>query len=209
MLEKKSIEKNAVLLVGLQGAGKSTVVFCLKERHYLSLGMSDAILWRTDNSQTFADKYPRAEFYDIGEPYPDAAVTEAFFARISSTEGMNLVLDGCIRSINQVDTVVGYLKGEGYRITVIHLICSAEECKARIARRVAYDETHGRPVRSDDKDPAAIERRFQYFFSTIDGILSRLQEHQVVIHDVDTEMPPEIVQAEVLQKIGSRTPVIA
>lgn len=200
-------EKNAVLLVGLQGAGKSTVVACLLERGYLPLGMSDAILWRTENSETFAKKYPKEDFYDKGKPYPDVAVVEAFFSRVSSVEGKQLVFDGCARSIDQVDMVVSYLKEAGYHVVLVHLVCAPEECKSRIARRVAYCEAHGITVRADDKDPMAIEQRFQYHFSTIEGVLARFAYHQIDMYEIDTEMPTEVVQAEVLQKIGGRISV--
>jgi len=198
-------QKTAVLLVGLQGAGKSTVVACLLQIGYFSLGMSEAILWRTENSTTFAEKYPKEDFYDKGEPYPDPAVSEAFFARISSIEGKNIVLDACTRTVDQVDVVVSYLKEEGYRVVVVHLICDPEECRVRIARRVAQDEARNLPVRADDKDPAAIARRFAHHFSTIDDILLRFSYHQVDVYEIDSEVPPDIVQAVVLQKIGSQT----
>jgi adenylate kinase family enzyme len=198
------LQKNAVIVVGLQGAGKSTVVACLIERQYLSLSMSEALLWRTRNSETFAQNYPRAEFYDIGKPYPDTAVQEAFFARVSSIEGKNLVLDACTRTVDQVDMVVAYLKNEGYHVILVHLICDPDECKNRIARRVAYCEARGIEVRADDKDPVAVQNRFNHHFSTIEGILRRFAYHDVEIHEIDTEVPTDVVQAVVLQKVGSR-----
>ena len=202
-----SFQKIAILLVGLQGAGKSTIVSYLLKKGYLSLGMSEAILWRTNNSQSFAQKYPQVEFYDKGIPYPDTAVAEAFFARISAVEGKNLVLDACTRTVDQVDMVVTYLKEEGYQITVVHLVCAPEECKVRIAHRVAYCEAREMEVRADDKDPEAIERRFEHHFKTILGILDRFKLHFIDIHEVDTEMPVDVVQAQVVQKLGGRIKV--
>ncbi len=195
--------------MGLQGAGKSSVVSCLLPRNYMSLGMSEAILWRTENSASFAEKYPKAELYDKGVPYPDVAVAEAFFSRVSSVEGKNLVLDACTRTVDQVDMVVSYLKEEGYHVVVVHLVCDPEECKIRIARRVAYCEAHNLEVRADDKDPVAIQNRFDHHFNTIGAILRRFEYHQVDIYEIDTEVPPDIVQAEVLQRIGSRVPMTA
>lgn len=167
--------------------------------------MSGAILWRTEKDADFAQKYPKSEWYDKGMPYPDDVTMETFHLCVSNVKDKHLVLDGCTRSVGQVDTVVEYLRKEGYHISAFHLICPPEECKNRIARRVAYDLSRKRPVRADDIDPVAINNRFSRFFETIDDILDRFNHLDVPVHDIDTEMPIEVVQAEVLQLLGGRS----
>lgn len=192
----------ALILIGPQGGGKTTIVADLKMKGFAAFGMSDAILERTAMNPNFAARYPRSAFYDVGVLYPDNAVAEAFFARVTNAGGSSVVLDGCTRSVGQVDMVVPHMREEGYNVIAIELICSLEVCKERIARRVAYCKAHDIPVRPDDEDVNAIEQRLKRYFEDVTAVTQRIKHLGVPFASIDTEVPVEMVLAQAQQHLS-------
>ncbi len=155
-----------IILFGLAGSGKGTQGKALSEIfgwRWLSVG--DAI----------RETGEYAEIIDKGGLIPDEDVTKIINKQIekAEAEGFDVILDGYPRTKAQAEYLVTHMadKVDG----AIILDVPKEELYQRLELR----------ARDDDKERAAIDRRFEIFEQNISSILPVLEEKNIPIIHVD------------------------
>ncbi|MDQ5949324.1 MAG: adenylate kinase [Patescibacteria group bacterium] len=168
----------AIILLGPQGSGKGTVASEFIGRGYNPVIMGDLIRKnQTDPSVV-----------NNGGLASDESVAELFESavKILRAQGKDFVLDGCIRTNNQVHMVINKLPR--YDLRFFLLDCSLATCLSRIAGRKDKHRATGLPEREDDKDIATIKRRISLFRSNISSIIFEIEKHKgLKVHTVSAE----------------------
>ncbi len=186
----------ALVLLGAQGSGKGTIGAEFAKRGYTRIVMGEILQDKKENDPKFV-----AEFFDTsrdmnrGDLQSDDAVKHCLVEALHKARNNNLVLDGCIRSVAQVEMVSGVLIDRYYDIVFIHLDCSMETAISRIEKRRDEMIKNGQKPRLDDLSRDAIGRRLNIFYNTIGSIIRAIEQKPVgrSVYTVSAETDPNRV----------------
>ena len=155
-----------IILFGLAGSGKGTQAKAL----------SEFFGWRTFSvGQVIRDTGEYAEVIDKGGLIPDDDVINLMNKQIeiANSEGYDVILDGYPRTEYQAEWLMKNMKDDIKGAIIIDV--PKEELYQRLELR----------AREDDKDKAAIDRRWDIYEKNITPILNQLEKNQIPIRRVD------------------------
>lgn len=130
-----------------------------------------------DNGKVVTDDYIRQIYTAVAKRFPE-----------------NLILDGAIRSVNQVDIILELWNTDDLRI--IWLEIPDETIRSRSLHR----DTTTRDKRPDDRLPI-VEERIEYYRHTKQAILNHLKRHGIELILIDGNQPIEIIHKAILKKL--------
>ena len=155
-----------IILFGLAGSGKGTQAKAL----------SEFFGWRTFSvGQVIRDTGEYAETIDKGGLIPDDDVINLMNKQIAvaNSEGYDVILDGYPRTEYQAEWLMKNMKDDINGAIIIDV--PKEELYQRLELR----------AREDDKDKAAIDRRWNIYEKNIAPILDQLEKNQIPVRRVD------------------------
>jgi len=155
-----------IILFGLAGSGKGTQAKAL----------SEFFGWRTFSvGQVIRDTGEYAETIDKGGLIPDDDVINLMNKQIAvaNSEGYDVILDGYPRTEYQAEWLMKNMKDDINGAIIIDV--PKEELYQRLELR----------AREDDKDKAAIDRRWDIYEKNIAPILDQLEKNQIPIRRVN------------------------
>jgi adenylate kinase len=176
-----------IVLLGLAGSGKGTQGKALSELFgwkWLSVG------------EVIRATGEYADIINRGELIPDDDVIRLMNKQIEKTEaeGFDVILDGYPRDVYQAEWM---MKNMAEKIDgVIILEVTKEELYERLALR----------GRDDDKDRAAIDRRFEISEQNIYSILPLLEAKNIPVEHVDGAGPIDTVTDRLINVIKRLNP---
>lgn len=155
-----------IILFGLAGTGKGTQAKAL----------SEFFGWRTFSvGQVIRDTGAYAEIIDKGGLIPDDDVIGLMTKQIetANAEGYDVILDGYPRTEYQAKWLMDHMKDDIKGAVIIEV--PKEELYHRLELR----------AREDDKDRAAIDRRWDIYEQNITPIIKLLEENGIPVKKVD------------------------
>jgi len=177
-----------IILIGIQGAGKSTQGNLLSENlkiPYLSTGH---IFRELAKEHTPIGRYIK-EVMNAGYLIPDDKTLEIVTQYLHRAEySGGYVLDGFPRTLNQVEAFENGID------KVIYIKVSDEEALKRLGLR------NGDSGKREDETPAAIKRRIESFHKFTEPVLDFYREKGVLI-EVDGEKEIDEIHREILEKL--------
>ena len=168
----------AIVLLGPPGSGKGTIASEFGKRGYTPIVMGDLVRQRIKS----------LSHVNGGQLLDDNSIAELFLdaVHIPLLHKKDLVLDGCIRTTNQVNMVINGLPE--YQLVFLLLDCPRPISLARVARRRDEDRAVGSPPREDDEDVVAVERRLDIFWRSIPEIIFEIERHNGLgVHTISVE----------------------
>jgi len=183
----EEIESMKIVLIGIQGAGKSTQGNLLSEKlgiPYLSTGH---IFRQIAKEKTRLGRYIK-EVMNSGALIPDNKTLEIVSDYLKRPEyERGYIMDGFPRTIQQAKTFENGID------KVIYLKVSDEEA----LKRLSFRNGEGR----EDETPKAIAKRIALFHEVTEPVIGFYREKGILI-DVHGENSIEEIHKEILEKIG-------
>ena len=177
-----------IILIGIQGAGKSTQGNLLKEElniPYLSTGH---IFREMAKEKTSLGRYIK-EIMNAGFLIPDDKTVEIVTEYLKKPEyKKGYILDGFPRTLDQVKMF------ENGVDKVIYLKVSDREALWRLSYRNGEDR--------QDETLTAIRKRIELFITLTKPVLDYYQKKGILV-EIDGEKPIEDIRKEILEKIKS------
>jgi adenylate kinase len=177
-----------IILIGIQGAGKSTQGNLLKEElniPYLSTGH---IFREMAKEKTSLGRYIK-EIMNAGFLIPDDKTVEIVTEYLKKPEyKKGYILDGFPRTLDQVKMF------ENGVDKVIYLKVSDREALWRLSYRNGEDR--------QDETLTAIRKRIELFNTLTKPVLDYYQKKGILV-EIDGEKPIEDIRKEILEKIKS------
>lgn len=180
-----------IILIGIQGSGKSTQGNLLSEKlsiPYLSTGH---IFREMAKEKTPIGRYIK-ETINAGFLISDEKTLTIVTEYLSRSEYKNgYILDGFPRTVTQAEEFANGIKA------VIYLKVSDKEALWRLAGR---DEEGIR----EDNTLKAIMKRINLFHEKTEPVID-FYRHKEVLFEIDGEKKIEEIQLEILEKLGQKT----
>ncbi len=177
-----------IILIGIQGAGKSTQGNLLSEKlnaPYLSTGH---IFREMAKEKTSLGRYIK-EIMNAGFLIPDEKTVEIVTEYLKKPEYKNgYILDGFPRTLEQVKMFQNGVD------KVVYLRVSDKEALWRLAGR--------NDVAREDETLAAIKKRIELFHSLTEPVLDYYRQKGLLV-EIDGEKSIEEIHKEILKKIKS------
>ena len=177
-----------IILIGIQGAGKSTQGNLLRDKlkiPYLSTGH---IFREMAKEKTSLGRYIK-EIMNAGFLIPDEKTVEIVSEYLKKPEyKRGYILDGFPRTIEQVK------KFQNGVDKVVYLKVSDREALWRLS----YRNGEGR----EDETLTAIRKRIELFHKLTEPVLDYYRQKRILI-EIDGEKPIEEIHKEILEKIKS------
>lgn len=173
-----------VLLLGRPGAGKETQAQILERRGYRRFSTGEAL--RREARTEGENGRKIRDYLERGELVPTelvAPLEERFMEVVEGPE--SLVLDGMVRSHDQIEPVETLLARHGRRPEVILLEVSRAEAERRLRGR----------GRADD-EARVIRERQEAFDKNVEAV-AETYEDQGILRRIDGERPVAAVAAEI------------
>ena len=175
-----------IIVVGIQGAGKSTQGNLLRDKlniPYLSTGH---IFREMAKEKTPLGRYIK-EIMNAGYLIPDDKTVEIVSEYLKKSEYKNgYILDGFPRTLEQVK------KFENGVDKVVYLRVSDKEALWRLSYRNGDSR--------EDETLAAIRKRIELFHKLTEPVLDFYKENGILV-EVDGERPIEEIHKEIMEKI--------
>jgi adenylate kinase len=175
-----------IILIGIQGAGKSTQGNLLSEKlniPYLSTGH---IFREMAKEKTSEGRYIK-ETINAGCLITDSKTLTIVTEYLHKSEYANgYILDGFPRTVGQAEAFENRID------KVIYLIVSDKEALWRLA---------GRDDNREDETLAAIKKRIELFHKVSEPVIEHFR-HKGVLLEVDGEKSIEEINKEILSKIS-------
>ncbi|MBP9774051.1 MAG: nucleoside monophosphate kinase [Candidatus Peribacteraceae bacterium] len=188
-----------VILTGPQGVGKGTQGAMLVERYgytHVESGQVFRTLMKQQGDSELAQKIKAIT--QKGELVPDEVTMHVMEPYLKFDE--QILLDGIPRSPGQARILQQMLGTHDYLVIIMSL--DKEECKRRIGERVAYSQANGIPVRNDDLDPVAVEKRLEiYEKETVEALTGSFPMNR--IHFIDASADVDLVGAAIHAQIDA------
>ena len=184
--------KRAIVLNGVQLAGKSTQIERLVEKGFFSVVASDVLRRAAANDQSYAQTIALCQ--SSGILVPDRVTISAILKEIrtASLGSRYVVLDGCMRTSQQAKDVSNCLRDEGYSVTV---------CLLHLEEDVVLERVQARG-RDDDKNPEVLTSRLSAYFNNLGPVLSTLVMAGHSIHSIDANRPVDEIHNQVCEIAG-------
>lgn len=176
-----------IILFGLAGSGKGTQGKALSEIfgwRWLSVG------------QAIRESGAYKSIIDGGNLIPDEDVINLMNRQIekAEAEGFDVILDGYPRTQKQAEYIVEHMGNDIDGAIILDV--PKEELYERLALR----------GRDDDKEKAAIDRRFEIFEQNIYSILPLLEAHNIPVAHVDGVGPIGTVTGRLIAAVKQFNP---
>lgn len=181
-----------LVLLGAPGSGKGTQGGLLARRLGVPV-ISTGELLRALSSGESDLGHKVSEYLDRGDLVPDDLLLAALEDTLSHTLADGYVLDGFPRTLAQARHAEEVAAPEA----VVHLDVPDDVLRRRLsgrAHRPGQDRT-------DDIDPAVVERRLQRYHDQTEPLLDFYRERGV-LHTVDANRTPEVVNDAIIELLG-------
>ena len=176
-----------IILIGIQGSGKSTQGMLLQKKFGLPYLASGHIFRQLAKEDTETGKYIK-EIMNAGYLIPDEKTLDIVSDYLNRTDYKNgYILDGFPRTVKQAEA---FDQGAD---KVIYLRVSDEEAKKRIAIRVNEDN------RQDETDEA-IKKRIESFHKFTEPVLEHYRTKNLLI-EVNGEQSIEDIHKDIMKKL--------
>ncbi len=171
-----------LILIGIQGAGKSTQGNYLSERYKIPYLSSGHIFREMAREKTQLGRWLK-ETINSGALVPDDTVLEVVLTYLEKPEYANgYILDGFPRTVTQASAFNGGVD------KVVYIEVSQKEALWRIS---------GREEERDDETLKAIRKRIELFYEVTKPVLGFYEEQGKLI-TIDGEQPIEKVSADIV-----------
>ncbi len=171
-----------LILIGIQGAGKSTQGNYLSERYNIPYLSSGHIFREMAREKTQLGRWLK-ETINSGALVPDDTVLEVVLTYLEKPEYANgYILDGFPRTVTQASAFNGGVD------KVIYIEVSQKEALWRIS---------GREEERDDETLKAIRKRIELFYEVTKPVLGFYEEQDKLI-TINGEQPIEKVSADIV-----------
>lgn len=183
--------RDSLTVLGAPGSGKGTLkknlgIVLGKMRDLLAVGTGDILREHRERRTPLGIEAQR--YMDDGMLVPDDVMIPMMSDHVEklSRKGSKNIpyFDGFPRTLDQALMHSDMLERHGYRNTAVNLDVPAEHFAVlaeRMARRAMEDEAAGRPVRSDDKNPEAVENRLRIAKDTLGDIVGHFERRGELI----------------------------
>lgn len=179
-----------IILIGIQGAGKSTQGNLLSEKLNVSYLSTGHIFREMAKEHTPNGRYIK-EVMNAGYLIPDEKTLEIVAEYLSRPEYQKgYILDGFPRTLAQVEA---FKNGIDY---VVYLKVSDKEALWRLSGRDSSDR--------EDETLAAIRKRIDLFHRFTEPVLEYYRNKGVLV-EVDGEKSIEEIHREIMKKIQSKS----
>jgi len=181
-----------IVLVGIQGAGKSTQGNLLKEYYDIPYLSSGHIFRNIAKEKTALGRYIK-EVMNSGMLIPDEKTTEIVQGYLERPEyEKGYILDGFPRTVPQAEQFKNGVTG------VIYLNISDKEALWRIAGRIM----DGTELREDETLPA-IRKRIQQFHEFTEPVIEYYRNKQQ-LEEIDGEQDVQAIFNEIVKRLDAR-----
>ncbi len=178
-----------LVLIGIQGAGKSTQGLLLSEKYGIPYLSSGHIFREMAKEKTKLGRWLK-ETMNSGALIPDAQTLEIVLTYLEKPEySKGYILDGFPRTVVQAEAFNGSIDH------VVYINVTAKEALWRIS---------GREQLRDDETLAAIRKRIELFFSVTMPVVE-YYKHANKLVEIDGEMTVEDVFADIVSKLEVNT----
>lgn len=178
-----------IVLIGIQGAGKSTQGVMLSEKYGIPYLSSGHIFREMAKEKTKLGRWLK-ETLNSGALVPDAETLEIVLTYLEKPEyAKGYILDGFPRTVVQAEAFNGSID------RVVYINVSAREALWRIS---------GREQLREDETLAAIRKRIELFFSVTMPVVEYYRNIGKLV-EIDGETPVEAVFANIVEKLESET----
>jgi adenylate kinase len=184
-----------LVLIGAPGSGKGTQAARLAD-HFGVPHISSGERLRAEVAAGSALGRQVAGHLDRGELVPDDVVT-AVVAEALTAESPGYVLEGFPRTVAQAPRV-DTLNRSGGPDAVVFLELPDDVARRRLIERAPAG-------RSDDRDPAVIDRRLAKFHAETEPVVDYYRDRGILT-TVDAAQAPDAVLAAVLDALEDRGP---
>ncbi len=212
----------AIILFGSPGSGKGTQAKllgqCLSGPHISTGDMLREHISAGDEIGKEAQRLTKA-----GRLVPDEMVNALVKQRLAAADCQpGVILDGYPRTVNQAQVLLGLMKSDGFRPSVVHLVVDYEKIVARLSGRrqcpvcgTLYSLTTNPPkiagicdldgttlvTREDDREEVIRQRLHEYDVQTV-PILNFFRESGVPLFEVNAgDAAPEQVRQRVCERL--------
>jgi adenylate kinase len=177
-----------IVLIGIQGAGKSTQGVLLSEKYGIPYLSSGHIFREMAKEKTELGRWLK-ETLNSGALVPDAETLEIVLTYLEKPEyAKGYILDGFPRTVVQAEAFNGSID------RVVYINVSAREALWRIS---------GREQLRDDETLAAIRKRIELFFSVTMPVVEYSRGINKLV-EIDGEVAVEAVFADIVQKLEAK-----
>lgn len=176
-----------IVLIGIQGAGKSTQGVLLSEKFGIPYLSSGHIFREMAKEKTKLGRWLK-ETLNSGALVPDKETLEIVLTYLEKPEyAKGYILDGFPRTVVQAEAFNGSID------KVVYMNVSAREALWRIS---------GREQLREDETLSAIRKRIELFFSVTMPVVDYYKNINKLV-EVDGEVPVEQVFADIVAKLDS------
>ena len=181
-----------IVLVGIQGAGKSTQGNLLKEYYDIPYLSSGHIFRNMAREKTPIGRYIK-EIMSAGMLIPDEKTTEIVQEYLDRPEyDKGYILDGFPRTVPQAEQFKNGVNA------VIYLNISDKEALWRIAGRII----DGAEVRDDETLPA-IRKRIEQFHEHTEPVIAYYRQ-KGILEELDGEQDVQTIFNEIVKRLDTR-----
>lgn len=174
-----------LVLIGIQGAGKSTQGLLLSEKFEVPYLSSGHIFREMAKEKTKLGRWLK-ETLNSGALVPDTETLEIVLTYLQKPEYVKgYILDGFPRTVAQAEAFNGSID------TVIYINVSDREALWRIS---------GREQQRDDETLVAIRKRIELFFSVTMPVVEYYRKIDKLI-EINGEVPVEAVFADIIKQL--------
>ena len=178
-----------LILIGIQGAGKSTQGNLLKEKLHIPYLSTGHIFRELAKEHTPMGRYIK-EVINAGYLIPDDKTLQIVSEYLHREEYLNgYIMDGFPRTLQQAE------KFKNGITAVIYLKVSDKEALWRLSMRTGEGEER------EDDTLKAVAKRIELFHTITEPVLAYYQKQQKLV-EVDGEQPIEDIQREILKKLS-------
>jgi len=179
-----------IIIMGAVGSGKSEQTLRLANRLHIPRISTSSVL-KANLTPEFEAKMAVGDLVDDQEVIK---LLDAELIKVGADKN-EFILDGSPRSVVQAEWLVGKIKDKSIKLgAIIKLNVSNEVVLGRMLKR----------GRDDDKKDIIL-RRLDNYYKITNPVVDYLRSHGITVHEVNGELTPDAVEAEIAKLLESRT----
>lgn len=199
----------AIVFLGSAGSGKGKQSKMLAGMHgFTHLGSSELFKKRLKTDLEFsAQVAEHMVTMEKGNLLPDKLVWSTLLqALVLIPDGIDIVFDGCTRTMAQMAELLNYLDRLKFETTIICLDVPEEKCRVRIGGREKGASPEEK--RADDAKQESIEERLKGYKEHLPSIMGYVQGKGRIVHIVDGDQSADEVFLEICNFAGLPIPAL-